>query len=1012
MRNNIGYIITLKEAILGDELIKELISSKYYIPSRNLPLILYKNKEQIEEIDTAVCPAFRMHGFLILNFNRNEEARIINFVKNRLSNDDFIKNTLNESEIIDAQAATYSKVVEKLIKEVNEILEQKIKKEDILKISEIKIMPKGKKKDYTSSVRIVVASPADVSRDREKTKDIIGEIKRKKQFSKKLDIHLETFDWGNSTGKKKIGSLQEMINNSSYEFNIYVFILWKGFLPGRDDTGDKIEEELNEILKNYQNEKPSRFWLMFYFRDSAIPQSEIKHVYKQFLKLDQFKSEAQKKGISTTYNDEKEFKNKFRDYIVKPLSEIKSQFKQPIDPDQIEREKKFIKSYTKLVEKEIKEYRQGDQLKQYIELNALDFKDKPIGSLINAVDAIVDSGKPAAIIGEFGSGKTTFSRYYEYKKKCEWLENPGESRFILFLDMNEYSRKRYTMTMIAWILDHIKQKIGFAIIRKDFEKYLIEKRLILIFDGLDEIANIPGEDAINKNIRKIIRISRSAGPLIITSRKTFIETEVDPRNLRNFIRVYIDKLDIQQIINFVRTIIPGNWEAFIEFIFGNEPDLIHIFDRQEEDKIGIRGIVRKPLFLYMMISAYQKGYLKKIDTPAELYEVLTDDWIRVEIEKKETSIKSDEMKQIIRELAFKMFEDNQFSYTYDELKKIIHTILDKIGGSLKQKFDYDAVLRDITNASFLVQDTIEKNNFAFPHRSFIEYFVAHKLSIELKERNTADFSVKILYEEIFEFLAWIMTEKSGKDEDLTAVLGDPQLPFKARVNAIPPLRKQRNKKAIAPLLRAHTDTESGYPLLRFVCGYTLEIFQEMFPEEFRSQEIKSRLSEAYKKEKNSLIRLRTALLLTEGEYMKYDELTPDYKFFSSSLDEILAPSGTIEAYDKILKVNREHPIVLEESVRVLTIHVMFNAEALNLKNTLLRYIFGHNHQNERIRRICLWSIDKLGLLAPKDRKKVTLENKRKSKKLVANGLKDASSSVRDMAKNIIVKYPKQFFKIS
>ena len=145
--------------------------------------------------------------------------------------------------------------------------------------------------------------------------------------------------------------------------------------------------------------------------------------------------------------------------------------------------------------------------------------------------------------------------------------------------------------------------------------------------------------------------------------------------------------------------------------------------------------------------------------------------------------------------------------------------------------------------------------------------------------------------------------------------------------------------------------------------------------------------------------------------MKYDELTPDYKFFSSSLDEILAPSGTIEAYDKILKVNREHPIVLEESIRVLTIYVMFNAEGLDLKRTLLRYIFGHNHQNERIRRICLWAIDKLGLLATKDKKRDVIEIKRKSKRLVANGLKDANSSVRDMAKNIIVKYPKQFIKI-
>jgi hypothetical protein len=152
MINNKGYIITLRDAVVDDTKLKDLVSSKYYIQSQNLPLILYKDKEQMDEMDTAVCPAFRMHGFLILNFNKNEEDRITNFVKNRLSNDDFIKSTLNKCEIIDAESATYSKVVEKLIKEVNEILALKLEKKDILKMSEIKIMPKEEKMEIEKLV--------------------------------------------------------------------------------------------------------------------------------------------------------------------------------------------------------------------------------------------------------------------------------------------------------------------------------------------------------------------------------------------------------------------------------------------------------------------------------------------------------------------------------------------------------------------------------------------------------------------------------------------------------------------------------------------------------------------------------------------------------------------------------------------------------------------------------------------------------------------------------------------
>jgi hypothetical protein len=138
MRNNTGYIITLRDAAVDDELLKDLISSKYYLKSRKFPLLLYKDKEQFDKIDTAVCPAFRMHGFFILNFNKNDEDMLINFVKTRLSNDDFIKQDLNEGEIVDVEESSFM-AMEELINEVNDILELNIKEDDIFKISEIKI---------------------------------------------------------------------------------------------------------------------------------------------------------------------------------------------------------------------------------------------------------------------------------------------------------------------------------------------------------------------------------------------------------------------------------------------------------------------------------------------------------------------------------------------------------------------------------------------------------------------------------------------------------------------------------------------------------------------------------------------------------------------------------------------------------------------------------------------------------------------------------------------------------
>ncbi|UCH96962.1 MAG: NACHT domain-containing protein [Candidatus Aminicenantes bacterium] len=837
MNNNKGYIITVSEKIAGEGVLLELASSKPYIKSLNCPVIIYKDRNQLEEIETGVRPAFRMNGFIILNFNADDREKICSRVKDMLKNDEFIGKTLKENETIREERINFNDI-KALISKVNEI-----------------ITKRGMKLTKTNILNI-------------------------------LKISIET-------------------------------------MPG----------------------------------ESPLPPKSLPEVPEPY----------------------------------------------------------FITNYREAAESYKEHYQKHEMLNTFIELCALDSANKPEGRLIKAVDEAVKSGRPIAIIGEFGAGKTTFTRYYEYKKKCEWLKNPHNSRLVLFLDLNEYSRDKYTLSIMKWVLINIKKKINVDIKSGEFEEFLNEKKMLLIFDGLDEVANIPGEDAINKSVRKIKNISQKGSPVIITSRKAFLESEVNHKNLKDFKLLYIDDLNIQQIIDFVREKIPDDWRSFIESVFGKKEraDLYRIFEQNTGDNNVLPGLIRKPLFLDMMISAYQRNHLEKIENQADLYEVLTKDWISQESEKEGTSLMEEDMRQIIEELAYKMFDDNQFSYTAQEFKELIKKIFAELRTPLNQNYNPKSVMEDMTNVSFLIRDKKKKNNFAFKHRSFVEYFTAHKLASELKERNTDNFSKRILYEEIFEFLACIMTEKSGRDEDLTTILGSTKFPFEARVNVIPPLRKQRNEKAIKPLLNTHTDIELSHPLLRFVCGYTLEIFQRKFPGNFKSQEFKDRLIKAYQKEKNSLIRLRMALLLTEGKYNQFEfkELNPDYEFSSSSLEEILEATGIIEAYEKVLKVNREHPILLEESIRILTVHVSYNAGAWKFRDTLLRYIFkfGYNHKNERVQRISLWSMDKLGLFKLEDTKRETLKIRTRAARIVVRSFKGKSSIVQEIAKNIVAKYPDYFF---
>lgn len=146
--NKKGYLITVKKSIEKDNFLSKFTVTNTYIRELKLPLIIYKDKKQLDEIDISVPPGFRMNGFLVLNFNRRDEELICKHVKNLLNNDTFISETSNKNEIIAEEEIRFNEIKD-LIKEVNAILANyglKLTQNNILKISEIKVMPKEEKK--------------------------------------------------------------------------------------------------------------------------------------------------------------------------------------------------------------------------------------------------------------------------------------------------------------------------------------------------------------------------------------------------------------------------------------------------------------------------------------------------------------------------------------------------------------------------------------------------------------------------------------------------------------------------------------------------------------------------------------------------------------------------------------------------------------------------------------------------------------------------------------------------
>jgi len=232
---------------------------------------------------------------------------------------------------------------------------------------------------------------------------------------------------------------------------------------------------------------------------------------------------------------------------------------------------------------------------------------------------------------------------------------------------------------------------------------------------------------------------------------------------------------------------------------------------------------------------------------------------------------------------------------------------------------------------------------------------------ELVAGESTNYGQRILYEEIYEFITMMAGEKDVLAA-LTETLANGTAPRIARVNVIPPLRKGRDAGAIRPLLTAHIEDE--YALVRYVCGYTLGIFQQEYPNEVNMVPNLGRLAEAYSRERNALVRLRMALLLTEGSYLevdRFEELRPEWACDDKSLVEIVSAPGIVDAYERVLSVDREHEIVIEESIRLLTLYVVRFPDQRGYRESLVNYVNdrGRKHECARVQMVAAWSSRRL-----------------------------------------------------
>lgn len=379
-------------------------------------------------------------------------------------------------------------------------------------------------------------------------------------------------------------------------------------------------------------------------------------------------------------------------------------------------------------------------------------------SLVYTINEFINNEDENAllILGEYGCGKTSFCLDLTYNMIQKYkIDSTKYIPIIIYL--REYSKAISMDDMITNFFINKYNIINGNI--RNFKKLLEYGKILLIFDGFDEIAKRVDYDVKYRVFNEICKYANNSTKILLTCRPNYFQDrkeyenifkdsylhfEPDNFNDVEFREIQVGELNRNQIIDFIKSYEKELKEKNIKI-----DELKNIIYKTHD----LLDLAKRPFLLNLIVKTLPTiiNNTKKITgrdikikiNAVEIYENYTEQWLRREDAKGKTLIKAKDKQVFCENLAFEMFIKDEYSISYDNLPDAIRQYFNKISDIT----EIDYFSHDIKSCSFLAAD--ENGNFTFIHKSFMEFFVAkvivNKLNKILNEigRNITDVYYKI-----------------------------------------------------------------------------------------------------------------------------------------------------------------------------------------------------------------------------------------------------------------------------
>ena len=387
--------------------------------------------------------------------------------------------------------------------------------------------------------------------------------------------------------------------------------------------------------------------------------------------------------------------------------------------------------------------------KYYVDLRVTDSISGSPQSLIDLVEEwlFTDSQK-LAVLGEYGFGKTVFCKKLGHDLARDYLSS-RKGRIPILINLGKFPR--IAADLQALIIDHLVRNCD--IINPSwaaFERMNDGGLLLLIFDGLDEMAVRTSREIVEQNLFEIEKLAKSPlSKIIVTSRPEYFWTSLEEKELltlkgiavkkRTYDMFTLNPFSVDQIKNFLQQRIPlvagakYPWTYYFELIK-------KIYD--------LPDLSKRPVFLEMISETLPKmieaGTTINRNTLYETY--LTNELKRQEIEKRRVlKLSAKDRFRLMQILALDLFRNKKDGLTSREILELLRDYLNNV-----QMQELEGHISDFLSCSFLRRRV---DTFVFSHQTILEFFVSIALVDEITKKTPDVFGKSALTEAIIDFLS-------------------------------------------------------------------------------------------------------------------------------------------------------------------------------------------------------------------------------------------------------------------